>query len=154
MINIEYQFVDGANWQAQCVAIYLRQYRLEVIGKTYNKERREYEANIKIGRCENCREQGYIFTLEYYTINHYKQIVHFWVYEHRNSDCISVVQFDGNFTNTPTIDKVPMKDKYDTTKDFGWSEIIKCGDWIIDRMKEKLDEYLESIEQENIKEEV
>ena len=149
MMNIKNHFVDGANWQAQCVAIYLRQYQIEVVERTWDKEWHEYKARIEIGRCENGREQGYIFTLVHQDKGLYKQIVHFWVYEHRNSDCISVVEFDGMFMNTPTIDRIPMKDKYDTTKDFKWGEILECGDWIIKEMQAKLDEYLESISTEN-----
>ena len=143
MINIENHFIDGANWQAQCVAIYLRAYRLSVLNMAYDKEKVRYNANIKIGRCENQREQGYIFTIEYYDVNHYKQISHFWVYEHRNSDDLCVVKFNGNFSNTPTIDKVPMKDKYDTTKEFSWGDVVDCGQWIIEEMAKDLSEYMD-----------
>jgi hypothetical protein len=139
MINIESHFIDGANWQAQCVAIYLRTYRLLVLDMAYDKEKRCHNANIKIGRCENQREQGYIFTIEY----NYKQISHFWVYEHRNSDDLCVVKFNGNFLNTPTIDKIPIKDKYDTTKEFSWGDVVDCGQWIIEEMAKDLSKYME-----------
>ena len=37
MINIENHFIDGANWQAQCVAIYLRAHRFSVLDIAYDK---------------------------------------------------------------------------------------------------------------------
>jgi hypothetical protein len=65
------------------------------------------------------------------------------VYEHRNSDSLCVVKFNGDFSNTPTIDKVPMKDKYDTTKEFSYGNIIECGEWVIQEMSKDLSSYME-----------
>lgn len=132
-MQIEYYMEDGANWQAQCVLAYLRSIgNSRVENLTWNKENRRAEGELRVGRCENCREQGYIFTLIYGV----KQLVHFWVYEHRNSDALCVVEFEGLFMNTPTINDIPMKDKYDTTKDFSRGDVVKCGEWIIDRIAE------------------
>ena len=133
MINIEYYMEDGANWQAQCVLAYLRSIgNSRVENLTWDKEKHRAEGELRVGRCENCREQGYIFTLIYGT----KQLVHFWVYEHRNSDVLCVVEFEGFFINTPTIDNIPMKDKYDTTKDFSRGDVVSCGEWIVERIIE------------------
>lgn len=133
MINIKYYMEDGANWQAQCVLAYLRSNGNSIVENlTWNKEQRRAEGELRVGRCENCREQGYIFTLIYKN----KQLVHFWVYEHRNSDTLCVIEFDGSFINTPTIDNIPMKDKYDTTKDFACGDVVKCGEWIVERIFE------------------
>lgn len=133
MINIEYYMEDGANWQAQCVLAYLRSIgNSRVENLTWDKEKHRAEGELRVGRCENCREQGYIFTLIYGV----KQLAHFWVYEHRNSDALCVVEFDGFFINTPTINDIPMKDKYDTTKDFACGDVVKCGEWIVDRIAE------------------
>ena len=64
MIKIEYYMEDGANWQAQCVLAYLRSMgKSEVEYLTWNKEKHRAEGELQVGRCENCREQGYIFTL-------------------------------------------------------------------------------------------
>lgn len=133
MINIEHYMTDGANWQAQCVLAYLRRMgNSEVEHLTWNKEKCRAKGELCVGRCENCREQGYIFTLYYGA----KQLVHFWVYEHRNSDELCVVEFEGGFMNTPTINDIPMKDKYDITMSFGCGDIVDCGEWIIERIKE------------------
>lgn len=132
MINIEHYMNDGANWQAQCVLAYLRGMgNSEVEYLTWNKEKGRADGELNVGRCENCREQGYVFTLTYGA----KQLVHFWVYEHRNSDELCVVEFEGFFINTPTINDIPMKDKYDITKEFSCGNIVNCGNWIIDRIK-------------------
>lgn len=133
MINIKHYLDDGANWQAQCVLAYLRgigNSRVESI--TWNKEKNRAEGMLSVGRCENCREQGYIFTLTYGA----KQLVHFWVYEHRNSDALCVIEFEGFFINTPTISNIPIKDKYDITKDFACGDVVRCGEWIVERIKE------------------
>lgn len=133
MIDIEHYLEDGANWQAQCVLAYLRRAgKSEVEYLTWNKEKYRAEGELQVGRCENCREQGYIFTLTYGA----KQLVHFWVYEHRNSDELCVVEFEGGFMNTPTINDIPMKDKYDVTMSFGCGDVVSCGEWIIERIKE------------------
>ena len=133
MINIQYYMEDGANWQAQCVLAYLRSIgNSRVENLTWDKEKHRAEGELRVGRCENCREQGYIFTLIYGT----KQLVHFWVYEHRNSDVLCVVEFEGFFINTPTIDNIPMKDKYDTTKEFSRGDVVSCGEWIVERIIE------------------
>lgn len=133
MINIEYYMEDGANWQAQCVLAYLRSIgNSKVENLTWDKEKHRAKGELRVGRCENCREQGYIFTLIYGT----KQLVHFWVYEHRNSDVLCVVEFEGFFINTPTINNIPMKDKYDTTKEFSYGDVVGCGKWIVERITE------------------
>ena len=133
MINIEYYLEDGANWQAQCVLAYLRSIgKSEVEYLTWNEEKKRYYVELCVGRCENCREQGYIFTLTYDA----KQLVHYWVYEHRNSDNLCVVEFEGNFMNTPTINDIPMENKYDVTMSFSCGDIVSCGEWIVERIKE------------------
>lgn len=133
MINIENYLDDGANWQAQCVLAYLRTIGiLKVQDLTWNEEKERYDGELRVGRCENCREQGYVFTLIYGI----KQLAHFWVYEHRNSDALCVVEFEGYFINTPTIANIPINDKYDITKDFACGEVIACGKWIVERIAE------------------
>lgn len=132
MINIEHYMTDGANWQAQCVLAYLRRMGHSVVEDlTWNKEKRWSEGELSVGRCENCREQGYVFTITYGV----KQLVHFWVYEHRNVDNLCVVEFEGSFINTPTINDIPMKDKHDVTMSFGCGDIVDCGEWIVERIR-------------------
>ena len=132
MFEIECYMNDGANWQAQCVLAYLRRMGNSIVEDlTWDKENRRSEGTLNVGRCENYREQGYVFTITYGV----KQLVHFWVYEHRNSDDLCVVEFEGHFLNTPTINDIPMKDKYDTTKEFSCGDIVDCGNWIIERIE-------------------
>ena len=141
MTDIKNYLNDGANWQAQAVLCYLRGNELGYSNDYYDSENREYLAKIKVGRCENCREQGYVFTFTY----KHQEIVHYWVYEHRNSDILCVKEFYGTYLNTPTINDIPMKDKYDYTKDFNYGEISQCGEWIIKSALSKLKIYIENM---------
>lgn len=128
MINIENYMHDGANWQAQSVLAYLRVTKENAIYKTWNKEFHKYDAGVEVGRYENCREQGYIFSVQY----NGKQR-NYCMYEHRNSDNLCVVVFDGATINTPTLEMVcgAMGDsKWNYTKAFPCGQIIECGDYI------------------------
>lgn len=129
MIDIDYYLNDGANWQAMAVLACLRNH------KDLNKDYK-----IEVGRLENHREQGYVFTLLFNNHKHYRQIVHYAVYEHRNSDQIVVKRFHGSFLNTPTIDQIPYKDKYDVTEWFSWGEITKVVEWLNDDFKLFMDD--------------
>lgn len=135
MISIESYLNDGANWQAQAVLVCLRASVSSVTDCAWNEKKRRSDAEIKVGRYENCREQGYVFTLSH----DYRQVSHYAVYEHRNSDELIIVKFDGCFINTPTVNDV-MKDrsKYDYTKSFKCGEIVKCVDYLIDEMRKDL----------------
>ena len=84
--TIESYLNDGANWQAQSVLSYLRSIRESIVSKTWSDSLRCYEAFIYVGRYENCREQGYVFTISY--MGEYK---HYAVYEHRNCDNLVVL---------------------------------------------------------------
>ena len=133
-MRLENYLCDGANWQAVGVMAYLRSRAMEDV---LNDKLRKWENKIKmwfieIGRFENCREQGYIVSFS--NISFPKQI-NYCFYEHRNCEMICVVRFKSGYTiNTPTNQMVfdVMKDKYDTTKDFGRGEILDCGSWIVD----------------------
>lgn len=132
MINIENYMNDGADWQAQSVLAYLRSMKVNAVEKSWNKEFHKYDASIEVGRYENCREQGYIFSV------HYKgKQRNYCVYEHRNSDDICVVVFDGVTINTPTLKMVcdAMEDnKWNYTKAFPCGQIMECGNYILDDM--------------------
>ena len=130
-MDIKTYFDDGANWQAQAVLAYVRAYSSWALDGTWDDEAKKYMATLDVGRFENCREQGYIFSVRYKTSQ-----MNYAVYEHRNSDNISVVRFECNTMNTPTNDMVfeHMADKYDTTKDFVYGNIVACGEWIVKDM--------------------
>lgn len=140
MINIENYMNDGANWQAQSVLAYLRVTKNNAIDKTWNEKHHSYDAEFNVGRYENCREQGYIFSVQYKGNQR-----NYCVYEHRNSDYLCVVVFDGVTINTPTNDMVwkAMEDsKWNYTKAFECGNIVECGDYIIDDMKKFIEEML------------
>lgn len=122
MLNIKSYLDDGANWQAQCVLSYIRSHN-------------PFSGNIEIqvGRFENCREQGYVFTL----VKNYKQIKHYAVYEHRNSDELIVLIQHGFSINTPDVNFMFGSDrgKFDYDKSFKCGDIVDCGEYILDNMK-------------------
>ena len=116
---------DGANWQAQAVLAFLKR-------NACNKD-------MEVGRYENGREQGYIFTQRKDGAQ-----MNIAVYEHRNSDNLCVVVFEKLTMNTPTNTDVweNMKDKYDVTETFDCGEIETCAHYIEDTF----DEFLSSLE--------
>ena len=136
MVKVEDYLNDGANWQAQAVLAYLKNQYFYLLQGTWNNELRLNEADFYVGRYENCREQGYVFSVRYMSEQR-----NYAVYEHRNSDSLCVVVFDKPTINTPSLDDViaNMKDKYDTTKDFKCGEIVACGDYILEDAKNFID---------------
>lgn len=144
MIDIEYYMHDDANWQAQSVLAYMRFAKDYAISSSWNTEFHKHDASIKVGRYENCREQGYIFSILYKG----KQR-NYCVYEHRNSDNLCVVVFDGVTINTPTLEMVSnaMGDsKWNYTKAFHCGQIMDCGDYILDDMKKWIESLIENKE--------
>lgn len=143
--TIECYLNDGANWQAQSVLCYLRSIKESILVATWSEARRYYDAFIYVGRYENCREQGYVFTISYK--GKYK---HYAVYEHRNCSNLVVLINDGFSMNTPSADFMWNGDmdedeepqKYGYTEDFDFGEIIQCGDFIAEDMKNFIDEVI------------
>lgn len=133
---------DGANPQAQAVLALLKGYHEEIVDDTWNDKYHSYDATILVGRYENCREQGYIFTLRY----NFNQLLHIAVYEHRNSDRLCVKTFNGTFINTPRAEDVfkPTEGKYDYDKSFKYGAILECTEWIVKIFKNKINEQLEN----------
>ena len=143
-----YQY-DGACWQAQAVLAYLRSYHHTAIEESWNSDKKRYDAEIYCGRYENCREQGYVFSL-YYNGN----VRHYAVYEHRNSDDIIVLISTQHSINTPSIetmwkDKGENASKYDYDKEFSYDEIIDCGEWIIKDMQKHLSKWIQEEKKED-----
>ena len=117
MTNIYSYLNDGANWQAQCVLNYVR---------SHADLSNDYA--IFVGRYENCREQGYVFTLT----KRWEQLLHIAVYEHRNSDDLIVKSFKGTFINTPRAEDLNMEDKYDYDESFNVGNIVDCGKYVFE----------------------
>ena len=144
MANIREYLNDGANWQAQAVLAYMRDYIScveDVVKHKYKDKNLFYKA--RVGRYENCREQGYVFSIQI----GYGNERHYAVYEHRNSDMLCVLISNGLCMDTPNVDFM-WKDrgenasKYDYNKGFGCGEIMECGEWIINDMLEWAEEII------------
>ena len=149
--DLEHYFEDGAKWQEQVVLMILKGRMIEVIGDTYDTKKSEYKAKICVGRYENCREQGYVFTLMYDD----RQLAHYCVFEHRNSDSICVIKFNKYCLNTPTIEEIweGRKDKYDVTKSFNYMAFNSVTDYIIEDMKAEINKHIESLNKDDKNEE-
>lgn len=146
MYNIENFLYDGADMQAQIIAIIIREQKARVLDLIWNKEWKDYEGRIAIGRFENCREQGYVVSLNDYRGNQRN----YAFYEHRNSDNICVLVRDGVTINTPSLEYMweGKKDKWDVDKTFSYGEWQKCADWILEDMKSNLEGWIEKRKQE------
>lgn len=135
MTNLSNYLDDGANFQAKGVLAFVQ--RFSNIEESWNKEHMEYDAEVKVGRWENCREQGYVISLKSKNCDKQLNIAFF---EHRNSDAISAIKWEQNTINSPTIDTAVFgtvyKDKYDTSFDVGYGEVKKMADWIAKELKE------------------
>lgn len=125
---------DGANYQAQAVLAFVRRGEVEC---SYNKEERRYEAEPKVARWENCREQGYVISLR---SKDYQRQLNIIFFEHRNSDSICAVKWEQTTLNSPTIDTAQFgdvyKDKYDTSFSVGYGEVLKMANWIEEQLEE------------------
>lgn len=135
MLNIKNYMRDGANYQAKCVLAIL-QHDDSLIEESWNNEISRYDANVEVGRWENCREQGYVVSMK----NSKFDQINIAFFEHRNSDSISVVVWNQNTINTPNIDSMDTKgtvykDKWDTTKDFVCEDFAAAAEFIKDALR-------------------
>lgn len=144
MIDIEQYLYDGANWQASAVLAYLRNSKSHILEKTRDKDHPDhYRCRLHVGRYENCREQGYVFSIWMAGRQH-----NYAVYEHRNSDQLIVLISNVLTLNVPSIndmwhDKGENPSKYDYDKAFEYGEIVECGEWIEEDMRKTIDSWLE-----------
>ncbi len=119
---------DGANYQVQAVLAYLKPNA--DIEESWN-EKGFYDADIRIGRWENCREQGYIVYLKSFGINQ----LNIAFFEHRNSDRICAIKWEQNSINSLTIDtaefpKNVYSDKYDVSFSVAYGQALEMANWI------------------------
>ena len=135
MTTFENYLQDGANYQAQAVLALMRP-RMRSIVDDYHKD---CKVDVEVGRFENCREQGYVFTL----YANYEQIGHYAVYEHRNSDNLIVLIQKGITLNTPRADFMfGERGKYDYDKGFSCEEVVPCADFIDENMRSLINDYI------------
>ncbi len=123
---------DGANFQAKCVLAALQ--ARDLVDDSYCQTRRKIEAEPKVARWENCREQGYVIFLR---SKRFEQI-NIAFFEHRNSDQIHAVMWEQVTTNSPNIQtaefKDVYKDKYDTSFCVDYLEVDKMANWINEQL--------------------
>jgi hypothetical protein len=125
---------DGANHQAKAVMAFIQPFEIE---KSWNSDRGRYDAEHKISRWENCREQGYVIMLNCYAKGGSKQL-NIAFFEHRNSDSICAVKWEQVTMNSPTIETAEFgdvyKDKYDVSHSVGYGKILEMAEWIEEQM--------------------
>ena len=141
MTNIKEYMHDGANWQAQAVLACVR----------YGVKSRlfpdfEDEPIVVVGRYENGREQGYVFTL---TLNRCFPMMSYCVYEHRNSETLCLQMFHSSCGDTPSVDTVfnGKRDKWDIDKRFERGQITECSEFICEDMVRRWDEFIKNKEE-------
>ena len=145
MTNIENYMQDGADWQAQAVLAYVRGNIYHLTDDKYYKT----SLRIQVGRYENCREQGYVISINFYGKKNGNPVHlqrNYAVYQHRNSDTICVLISNTWTINTPGIDDM-WKDKgenpssFDYDEGFRWDDISGCGKYIIKDIEDFLSHY-------------
>lgn len=148
-MNIDGFFRDGANVQAQIIALLIREQHEYALDPTWDKERGFYKGRVTIGRLENCREQGYVVSVRY-GINQ----KNYAFYEHRNSDRVHILMNNESTIDTPTLDMMwnGREDKYDTDKAFDYGTWEKCARWIIDDMRSNLEKWVKEEKTEKLPE--
>lgn len=126
---------DGACAQARAVLAFLQDH--EGIESSWNAERRWYDAEVKVARWENCREQGYIVSV-YHMPSHRQLNIAF--FEHRNSDCICALRWEQWSINTITIEHAKFEngyrdDKYNVDHQTKFGEVAQMAEWIHDEFE-------------------
>lgn len=137
MASLEHYLFDGACAQAHAVLAYLRDNMDDALDGTWNNSLMNWDARLDVGRYENCREQGYIFS-----VRHLGCQLNFAVYQHRNTDELCVIKFEYHSINTPDAIAVweNMKDKNDIDAKFDYFDIKNCGRYIVESIKDFLQE--------------
>jgi hypothetical protein len=120
---------DGANYQARAVLMFLQ--RNANIEDSWNSTHKEYEADIKVARWENCREQGYVISLK----NKDRKQLNIAFFEHRNSDSICAIKWEQNSINSLSIETADFKgecykDKYDVSFSVDYGKVCEMAEWI------------------------
>lgn len=134
MTKLENYLEDGANYQARATLMFLQ--RDANIEESWNAEYKTYDAEIKVARWENCREQGYVVSLR----NKKREQLNIAFFEHRNSDSICAIKWQQESINTLTIDNAKFgdvyKDKYDTSHSVEYGKAYEMAEWIIKELTE------------------
>lgn len=121
---------DGASYQARAVLAVLQGKVSDGLECSWNTENTCYDAEVKVARWENCREQGYVVILR-----KGPEQLNIAFFKHQNSDDICAVRWEQVTTNSPTIGTAQFgkgyKSKYDVSKSVGCHKFVEMADWII-----------------------
>ena len=122
MVSLESYLNDGACPQAIAVLGLMKAHADYILDR--------FDAELFVGRYENCREQGYVFTIRYKGLQR-----NYAVYQHRNSDALCVLISNAYTMGTPQVadmwaDKGKNASKYDVNNSFGNTEVEDCASFI------------------------
>ena len=143
MTKLNSYLQDGANYQARAVMCMIQPWNIET---SWCTETKQYLAEIKIARWENCREQGYVVSFRPGFDSGQLNIAFF---EHRNSDSICAVMWEQVTLNSPTIDTADFggkvyKDKWDVSHEVSYGQILEMSKWIYNQLENYWNKYMES----------
>ena len=142
MISLENYLQDGANYQARAVLMFLQ--GSSNIESSWNDQYKKYDAEIKVARWENCREQGYIVSLGSKPFGGGEQL-NIAFFEHRNSDDICAVKWEQSNRNTITIENANFGDvyatKYDTSHSVGYGKAYEMAEWVKGELEKHWDKH-------------
>lgn len=128
---LDYQS-DGANRQAQAALAFLQYLLGDGIEESYNNQFNRYDADVRIGRWENCREQGYVLMLR---TNDYKKQLNIAFFEHRVADCLCAHKWEQSTMNSPTIDSADFgANGYVSDCDVKHGEVVKMAEYLRDEL--------------------
>ena len=139
MIELDRYIYDGADWQSRAVLAYLQSQYETMLNKVYIGNF-QYDAMIRVDRFDNVggMEHGYVVSVLYKWKK--QRIIAF--YEHRNIDHLCVIHRDGYIgLDTPSAEWVGKNypTKYDRDKEFDFGQILECGKYIENEIKNFLE---------------
>lgn len=135
MSGLLFQNNDGACASAKAV-LALIQSGMSGLENSWCKNKGGYLAEPKVARWENCREQGYVV---YMRSDNWEKQINIAFFEHRNSDDICAVVWEGFYLNSPTINDIPEshqynKGKWNVDKSVSYDEIVKMASYIVEEL--------------------
>jgi len=125
---------DGAGSQARAVLAYIQSY--EGIENSFDSDKNQFVARPTIARWENCREQGYVISMNSHD---YTRQINIAFFEHRNNDNIVSVKWEQVTLNSPNINTAEFgniyKTKYDVSCTKPYGKASEMADWIIHKLE-------------------
>lgn len=131
-MNLHHYLQDGANAQARCVLILLQQYDMDF---SWNKDTRRSEAEPKVARWHNTREQGYVVSMR----NKKRDQINIAFFEHRNNPDICAVSWVQETADAPNFNSAEFGDIYKNCYDYshfvGYHQFEAMAIWIFNQLK-------------------